>query len=60
MPDTLASYSGWIRRSPRGRWRLWCRAATEQACQEELRKSAPRGADKLVRQGSANPNEDCP
>jgi hypothetical protein len=54
--DTL-NWSGWTRRG-RGRWRLFCRAATEQAVLDVLLKSAPRGADKLVKQGDGDPNDD--
>lgn len=56
--DTLVSFTGWIRCGLRGRWRLFCRAATEQACLDVLLRTAPRGSDKLVRQGNHDPNED--
>lgn len=56
-PSSVVSFSGWVRRG-RGRWRLLCRAATEQACLGELLRRAPGGTDKLVRQGNADPNED--
>lgn len=56
--ESLVSWSGWIRRSPRGRWRLWCRAATEQAVLDELLKRAPAGSDKLVRLGDSDPNNE--
>lgn len=53
MPDV---WTGWIRRSLRSRWQLFCRAATEQACLKRLLDEAPRGVDKLVRLGEADPN----
>ena len=56
--DPLISFAGWIRRRPQGHWRLFCRAATEQACLDELLRRAPAGCDKLVRQGGADPNDD--
>lgn len=52
------SFTGWIRRRPRGQWKLFCRAATEQAVWGILLREAPAGADKLVRQGDADPNRD--
>ncbi len=53
--NTVISFSGWIRRG-RGPWRLFCRAATEQACLDRLLKESPVGTDKLVRQGDGDPN----
>lgn len=59
--ETPISWTGWIRSQPsgpRGRWKLFCSAATEQACLRMLIDKAPTGCDKLVRQGDADPNED--
>jgi hypothetical protein len=53
--DTLISWTGWIRRG-RGPWRLFCRAATEQAALDVLLRDAPAGVDKLVRAGDGDPN----
>jgi hypothetical protein len=50
-------WSGWVRRG-KGRWRLFCRAATAEACWAELLSKSPAGRDKLVRQGDADPNTD--
>lgn len=55
--DPLLSFTGWIRQG-RGRWRLFCRAASEQAALDELLQRAPRGCDKQVRQGNGDPNDD--
>jgi hypothetical protein len=52
------SWSGWYRRTPRAQWRLFCRAATEQAVWAILLRHAPSG-DKLIRLGDANPNRDA-
>jgi hypothetical protein len=52
-------WCGWVRRG-RGRWRLFCRAATAEACWAELLARAAAGLDKLVRQGDADPNADHP
>lgn len=57
--ESAPSFSGWARRlGKRARWVLICRAATEEACWEELLKRVPPGEDKLVRRGNANPNGD--
>ncbi|HEY7427436.1 MAG TPA: hypothetical protein VH682_24595 [Gemmataceae bacterium] len=53
--DTLVSWAGWIRRG-KGRWRLFCRACTEQRVLDMLLQEVPAGVDKLVRQGNADPN----
>jgi hypothetical protein len=55
--DSVYSFSGWIRQG-RGRWKLFCRAATEQACLDELLKRSPLGVDKLVRAGDSSPNDE--
>jgi hypothetical protein len=55
--DSVFSFTGWIRRG-RGPWRLFCRGASEQAVLEEMLRRAPRGSDKLVRQGDSDPNRD--
>lgn len=52
------TFSGWIRQRPRGQWKLFCRAATEQDAWEALLREAPAGTDKLVRRGDADPNWD--
>jgi len=57
--STVYSFSGWIRRG-RGPWRLFCRAATEQAVLDELLRRAPLGTDKLVREGNGDPNDEVP
>jgi hypothetical protein len=56
----VVSFSGWIRNGLRGKWRLFCRAATEQAVLDILMREAPRGSDKLVREGDGDPNDDRP
>jgi hypothetical protein len=56
--SSIVSYTGWIRNGLRGCWRLFCRAATEQAVLDILMREAPRGSDKLVRQGDGDPNND--
>jgi len=54
---TATGFTGWIRRG-RAPWRLFCRAATHEGCLAEMLRRAPAGADKLVRQGNADPNLD--
>jgi hypothetical protein len=60
IETSVVRYSGWIRFGLRGRWRLFCRAAREQAVLDILMREAPRGSDKLVRQGDRDPNDDEP
>jgi hypothetical protein len=55
-PGEVVSWAVWIRRGRR-HWRLYGRAATEQAA-ERLAAKIPPGLDKLIRQGDADPNED--
>lgn len=57
MSETLVSFSGWVRQRGQ-RWKLFCRAATEAACWEEILRRGPRFHDKLVRCGDRNPSED--
>jgi hypothetical protein len=55
---SIFSWSVWVRRG-RGRWRCYGRAGTE-ADAERLALRVPRGLDKLLRCGCADPNEDDP
>lgn len=55
------TWTGWIRFPSNGKrspWQLFCRRETDAACWGELLFKAPRGTDKLVRQGEADPNKD--
>jgi hypothetical protein len=56
--ETTSPYgvSGWVRNG-RGRWKLFCRGATEQAVLDQLLGVRP-GLDKLVKEGDADPNLD--
>jgi hypothetical protein len=53
----IVSYSGWVRQG-RGRWRLFCRGASAECVLADMLDRCPAGVDKLVRQGSEDPNEE--
>jgi hypothetical protein len=54
--EGLCSWAVWVRRG-RGCWRLYGRAASEQAA-EALSRKVPLGLDKLLLQGDRDPNAD--
>lgn len=57
MSDHAEKFVGWYRLGgTRGKWRLCCRGPTHEAVLRTLLNEAPRGSDKLVRDGDGDPN----